>query len=165
MTDEPARRGPGRPKATPPKAKAPVGRPRYAPKAEQRKMVEHLIAAGETHANIGELLGISQPVFRSRFAIEIADARPRLRSAFIAVVFEKALEGSATHLKMALDLTALPEEHKPYVLPTAQPEAPPEPKPEKLGKKERQALAAQNPDVSTPMGELMARRAKGHRVQ
>jgi hypothetical protein len=133
-------------------------------------MVERLLAAGETHATIGELLGISQPVFRDRFANEIADARPRLRAAFIAVVFEKALEGNASMLKLALDLTAEPVVHKPYELPKAAPQpeasAEPEPKAEKLGKKERQALAAANPDTNTRMGELMAARArKGTTVQ
>lgn len=129
-------------------------------------MVEHLLAVGETHENIGKMLGISQPVFRSRFAALIEDSRLRLRAAFLAVVFEKALDGNASMLKLAMDLTASPEAVAPYQLPEAKPEAPAESavKEPKLGKKERQALAAQNPDVSTAMGELMARRARGGQV-
>lgn len=167
MSDEPKKRGPGRPPAPKPKSGLSRGRPRYEPKAAQTVMVRNLLSVGESHDAIGTLLGISQPVFRSRFAAEISDARLRLRAAFLAVVFEKALDGNASMLKLAMDLTAEAEEAKPYELPKSQPEgeAPAEPKPEKLGKKERQALAAANPDVSTPMGEMMARRARGERVQ
>lgn len=159
------KRGPGRPPAPKPQAKRMRGRPRYIPAAEQKTMVEHLLAVGESHEDIGKLLGISQPVFRDRFAAQITDARLRLRAGFLAVVFEKAMDGNASMLKLAMDLTAQPDEAKPYELPKAAAEVPAEPKPEKLGKKAQQALAAANPDVSTPMGELMARRARGDRVQ
>jgi hypothetical protein len=131
------------------------------PAAEQRAMVERLVAAGESHENIGKLLGIGQPVFRDRYANEIADGRLKLRSALLAVMFEKALDGNASMLKLAMEITALPEEDKPYELPQAKPEEPIEEKAPKLGKKEQQALAAQNPDKSTKMGALMARRAQG----
>jgi hypothetical protein len=156
----------GRPPAPKPQAKPVRGRPRYVPAAEQRVMVSHLLAVGETQQDIQKLLGISHPVFLSRFRTEIEDARLRLRASFLAVVFEKALDGNASMLKLALDLTALPDStDKPYELPKAQPEAE-EPKAPKLGKKEQQALAAANPDTSTPMGRLMAERAKrGARVQ
>jgi len=159
------KRGPGRPPAPKPQAKRMRGRPRYIPAAEQKTMVEHLLAVGESHEDIGKLLGISQPVFRDRFAAQITDARLRLRAGFLAVVFEKAMDGNASMLKLAMDLTAQPDEVKPYELPKAAAEVPVEPRPEKLGKKAQQALAAANPDVSTPMGELMARRARGDRVQ
>jgi hypothetical protein len=165
MSDQPVKRGPGRPPASKPKAKLTRGRPRYEPAAAQKQMVEHLLAVGEHHEDIAKVIGISLPVFYSRFAAQITDARLRLRAGFLAVVFEKAMDGNATMLKLAMDLTALPEVAAPYKLPEAKAEAPAEPKPEKLGKKERQALAAANPDTSTPMGELMARRARGDRVQ
>lgn len=128
-------------------------------------MVSHLLAVGETQQDIQKLLGISHPVFLDRFRTEIEDARLRLRASFLAVVFEKALDGNASMLKLALDLTALPEAAAlPYKVPEAKPEA--EPKPEKIGKKEQAARDAANPDVGTPMGQLMAERARrGQPVQ
>lgn len=155
------KRGRGRPPAPKPKAKPTRGRPRYVASAEKKAMVERLVAAGESHEDIGKLLGISQPVFRSRYATEIADGRLKLRSALLAVVFEKALEGNATMLRVALDVTDMPDVEVPYKLPEAKPEAPAKTKEPKLGKKEQQAIAAANPDTSTPMGELMAARAQG----
>ena len=161
MTDAPVKRGRGRPPAQKPQAKRSRGRPRYVPTPEQRAQVERLVAAGEAHGDIGKLLGIGQPVFRSAYAEEISLGRLRLRDRLFAVTIEKALAGNAGLLKIALDLTALPEEkEQPYQLPESKPEAPAEPKAPKIGKKEQQALDAANPDTSTEMGQLMAKRAQ-----
>lgn len=163
MTDEAPKRGRGRPWPKP-EAKAPRGRPRYLPRAEQHQMVEHLLAVGESQADIAGLLGIAEGTFRAKFAKEITDARLRLRAGFVAVVIEKAMGGNATMLRLAMDLTGLPDAAVPYKVPEVE-EAKPEPMPAKLGKKAQQALDAANPDTATPMGRLMAARAQGSRVQ
>lgn len=168
MSDEPVKRKRGRPVGwkKPVGQVTPLGRPRYRPSAEQKELVAHLLAVGEAHKDIAHLLGISEPLFSKRYAAQITDARLSLRARFCAVVFAKALEGNASMVKLAMDLTAAPDAADvPYQLPQAAPieAAPKEPK---LGKKERQALDAANPDTSTPMGRLMAERAKrGDRVQ
>lgn len=165
MSDEPVKRKRGRPAGwkKPVGQVTPLGRPRYVPSAEKRAIVANLLSVGERHSDIAHMLGISDALFAERFKVEITDARLAMRARFAAVVFAKALEGNVSMLRLAMDMTSTPEEEKPYQLPESK-SAEPAAKEPKLGKKERLALAAQNPDVNTAMGELMARRAQGGKV-
>jgi hypothetical protein len=138
------------------------GRPPHIPTTENRNRVNMLLACGWSNERIAGALRITEPTLRKHYFSELkhrAVARDRLNAALLMKGYEGVQKGSATAIRLFMqlvernDLMRFGQSLQP---PRADKEK--AAKPAKLGKKEEALLAAQQPDVGTPMGELMARR-------
>ena len=164
MTDgEVQKRKRGRPKGSGlgRKNKPGAGRPPFVVTDAMRETVMRMVAVNESHRDIALAIGCNSSTLALRFKDELDTGRAVKRAQLVNAVFAKALEGNAGMLKLAIDITSIPNgPDKPYQIPDAKPAAaePPAPKPEKIGKKEQQLLDARNPDTGNRMGELMAAR-------
>jgi hypothetical protein len=171
MSDDVApKRKPGRPKGSGigRKNKPGAGRPAFVVTDAMRETVMRMLAVNESQDDIALAIGCHSDTLKVRFRHELSVGRAVKRAQIVNMVFEKALAGNAGMTKLAIDLTSIPNKpDEPYRLPEAKAETAKvaEPKPQKLGKKEEQLLAAQNPDPGTPMGELMAARRRGAAIQ
>jgi hypothetical protein len=123
-----------------------------------------LLACGWSNERIAGAMRITEPTLRKHYFSELRSrevARDRLNAALLMKGFEGVQKGNATAIRLFLhlvernDLMQFGQSLRP-----ARVDKPAEKvaKPAKLGKKEEALLAAQHPDVGTPMGELMARR-------
>lgn len=170
MSDDVApKRKRGRPKGSGVgrKNKPGAGRPPAVVTEAARETVMRMVSVGESHVDIAAAIGVAKNTLVAWFDAELAVGRAVKRAQLVNMVFDKALSGNAGMTKLAIELTAIANKSDaPYRLPEAKPEpVAAEPKPPKLGKKEEQMLAAQNPDPGTPMGELMAARRRGAAIQ
>lgn len=127
------------------------GRPAFEPTDEMRERVEILVGAKQTEDEIARTLRITPPTLRKHFHDELANGFAARRSCAKLKQYEIGMAGNAAALKAYL---AHGNDH--YQLPSL--DAAPA-KEEKLGKKAQQQIAADNPDQSTSIGQLMARRA------
>lgn len=141
MAKKPAPRAPARGR----------GRPRIEFTLEQRQQVEQLVSVGTTEEDIATFLRIAIMTLRTNFSEELRFGRMKRRAEVVDLLFTSARAGNVSAQKKLEDMTGIAMSARPA------PEMPD--KPVKLGKKEEALLAARNPDATTPMGELMARRS------
>ncbi|WP_316158766.1 MULTISPECIES: hypothetical protein [unclassified Bradyrhizobium] len=125
-----------------------------------------LLACGWNNERIAGALRITEPTLRKHYFSELESrdvARDRLNAALLMKGYEAAQAGSATAIRMFLqlvdrnDLMMFGQPLKPSS--AKKPEKPA--KAEKVGKKAAALAAAHQPDAGSPMGELMARRLQG----
>lgn len=114
-----------------------------------RDNVSLWVMAGISEVAMAARFGISHDTLRRRFAEELRRGREQWQMHVLGLLMKAAESGNVTAMK-----TLLNRSDAVYSPPTAEEPA----KPPKLGKKEQAQIEAQNPDVSTSMGELMARR-------
>jgi hypothetical protein len=138
------------------------GRPEHIPTQQNRNRVSLLVALGWNNARIAAALMVTQPTLRKHYFSELKyrdTARDRLDANVGLKLWEGVMSGSVSAIRefraflerndlMTYGQSAKPHGEKPKK-PTKQ---------AKLGKKEEALLAAQQPDLRTPLGELMARR-------
>jgi hypothetical protein len=122
------------------------------------------MADGMSAEDVSKVLGITMPTFRKHYGSAAKIGRLRARAKYLGLLIGSAEGGNVSAQKHLEVLTSGRKDDAPYRLPEQEkPVA--EPKVEKLGKKAQQALDAQTPDITTPMGKLMAERhAAGKRL-
>lgn len=125
-----------------------AGQPPYKPTRTQRGDVESMKADGWSNERIALQLRISRPTLEKHFAAELQYGRDTVQLENLRNL-RKMAKKNASAAKQLNDRIAFAE--------TARSE-PPAAKPPKLGKKEIQQIEAETPDVSTEMGELLAKR-------
>ncbi len=157
MTDTPKQPG-----KTGRKNKPGAGRPKFVPTDAHREQVEQMVAVGTGEDDIAELVGCARMTLRKHFPKELRFGRVKKRAEVVGMAFDAARSGNAAMIKHLEVMTGIAASGQPakYKVPEIEKPAPAEKpaKAPKLGKKEEQLLAAQNPDQGTPMGELMAAR-------
>lgn len=135
------------------------GRPEHVVSAQNRAKVNMLLALGWSNKRIAAALFITQPTLRKHYFSELrfrTVARDRLDAAIAMKLWDGVQDGNVGAIKEFRKFM----EHNDLMLygQTSRPPSPTKPKPIKLGKKEAERQAAQQPDLGTPLGELMARR-------
>ena len=139
------------------------GRPQHVPSQQNRNRVSMLVACGWSNERIAATLYITQPTLRKHYFSELKFrdvARDRLVAGMMTKHWELFMAGNVAAGKEFRDL--LKENDLMLYGQTVQPQKPPlAPKEPKLGKKEQALLAAQQPDIGSTLGELMARRQGG----
>lgn len=123
-----------------------AGQPPFKPTKAQRTDVESMKADGWSNERIALVLRVSRPTLEKHFANELQYGRDVVQLENLRNVRRMAKK-NASAAKQLNDRIALAG----AVMP--EPPAP------KIGKKELQQIEAENPDRSTEMGELLARRA------
>lgn len=136
------------------------GRPEHLPTERNRNKITMLLAFGWTKKRIANAVSVSVPTLNKHYFRELAvrdQARDRLEAGLAAKLLELAEDGNVAAAKefrrlwerndmMVADLDARAAARKGKKAP-------------KLGKKEQALQEARQPDVATPLGELMARRS------
>lgn len=130
------------------------GRPSFCATPEMRRQVEQLVAVGTTEEDIAIFLRVAIMTLRKHFAEELRFGRMKVRAEVVDLLFTSARAGNVSAQKKLEDMTGIAMSAR-----VAEHAGEPVGRPPKLGKKEQQQLEAQNPDATTTMGELMARRA------
>ena len=139
------------------------GRPEHVPTQQNRNRVSLLVALGWSNARVAAALFITQPTLRKYYFSELKFrdvARDRLVAQLGVKLLEGVNEGNVSAIRefqkylerndlMLYGQTRQLEQKQAAEKPT---------RGEKIGKKAAALVAAHNPDVGTPMGELMARR-------
>jgi hypothetical protein len=138
------------------------GRPEHVASQQNRNRVSLLVAMGWSNVRIAAALMITQPTLRKHYFSELK-FRDVARDRLVAQVGVKLLDGVNAGNVSAIrefqkylernDLMIYGQTHRPQ-----QQRPDKAAKTPKLGKKEQAVVAAQQPDVGTPMGDLMARR-------
>ena len=137
------------------------GRPEHAPNQKNRNRVSLLVALGWSNERIAAALYITQPTLRKHYFSELKFrevARDRLVAQLGVKLLDLINEGNVAAIREFQkymernDLMVYGQTRKP------EKQADKPVKPEKVGKKAAALAAAQQPDVGTPLGELMARR-------
>lgn len=132
-----------------------TGRPRFKPTGAQRSSVKLMKADGWSNERIAAQLGISRNTLESSLAAELQYGADSKKLEWMQNLEKASKKGNASASKQLLDrydLAATTRPNQPGVA------APAEARPPKLGKKEAAQLEAEQPDESTDMGGLMARR-------
>lgn len=124
-----------------------AGRPAFKPTKDQRSDVEIMKADGWSNERIALQLRISRPTLEKAFADELQYGRDTVQLENLRNI-RKMAKKNASAAKQLNDRLAFAG--------SARPDLPP--KEPKLGKKELQQIAAETPDTSTEMGELLAKR-------
>jgi len=135
------------------------GRPQHVPSQQNRNRVSMLVACGWSNERIAAALFITQPTLRKHYFSELRYrevARDRLVAGMLTKHWDLFMAGNVAAGKEFRDL--LKENDLMLYGQTTQPQQQKPAKEQKLGKKEAALAAALNPDVGTPLGELMARR-------
>jgi hypothetical protein len=125
-----------------------AGRPPFKPTKAQRDDVESMKADGWSNDRIALQLRISRPTLEKAFADELQYGRDKVQLENLKNLRRMAKK-NASAAKQLNDRIAVAG----AVMPDAPTKEP------KLGKKERQQIEAETPDMSTEMGELLARRS------
>lgn len=133
-----------------------AGRPAFKPTKDQRADVETMKADGWSNDRIALQLRISRPTLEKAFADELLYGRDTVRLENLRNL-RKMAKKNASAAKQLNDRLDIAGTLRPGGDP-GQAEAP-APKEPKRGKKELQQHAAEHPDTSTEMGDLLARRA------
>lgn len=136
------------------------GRPEHIPTQQNRNRVSMLVALGWSNKRIAAALFVTLPTLRKHYFSELKFrdvARDRLEANLATNLWALFMLGNVAAGKEFRKLL----ERNDLMLygQAAQPQRPA--KEPKLGKKEAAALAAQNPDTASTLGELMARRQQG----
>ncbi len=132
-----------------------AGQPPFKPTKAQRGDVETMKADGWSNERIAFLLRISRPTLEKHFAAELQYGRDVVQLENLKNLRRMAKKNAsaAKQLNDRLDIAATKRPDGGDAPPVHQPKEP------KLGKKERLQAEAENPDTSTEMGDLLARRA------
>lgn len=139
------------------------GRPEHVATQQNRNRVSLLVAMGWSNARIAAALFITQPTLRKHYFSELK-YRDVARDRLVAQLGVKLLDGVNAGSVAAIREFQKYLERNDLMLygQTQQPQKPAAPsKSEKVGKKAAALAAAHQPDVGTPMGELMMRRQAG----
>jgi hypothetical protein len=142
------------------------GRPEHIPTQQNRNRVSMLVALGWSNKRIAAALFITVPTLRKHYfsGLKFRDvARDRLEAGVAMKLWEGVQAGNVSAIRAFRafvdhnDLMLYGHAARPAgsAKPATQPKAP------KLGKKEAAAMAAKNPDRSSTLGELIARRQGG----
>ncbi len=132
------------------------GRPAHVVTDERRTRVAVLQSLNKTHAEIAEAIGISEKTLRTKYRAELKQGLAQKRAEALVLIWDKAKAGNVAALKEYLRQTERSDLGSPRVMrPAAAP---------KIGKKAQALLDAASPDTSSSMGELMAKRAEGLRL-
>lgn len=133
-----------------------AGRPAFKPTKEQRIDVETMKADGWSNERIALQIRISRPTLEAHFADELQLGADKVRLENLRNLRKMAKKNAsaAKQLNDRLDVAGTMR----LGGDAGQPEVP-TPKERKRGKKELQQHAAEHPDTSTEMGDLLARRA------
>lgn len=126
------------------------GRPAFKATASLKREVEEMTSCGMSEDDIARAIGCSTPTLRVHFQEELLTGRSKRRREVIKLLFKSARGGNVTAQKKLEDMTAMAATIRP-------PEAP-QPKVQKLGKKEQAIADAQNPDPNSTLGDLIAKR-------
>lgn len=139
------------------------GRPEHIASQQNRNKVSMLVAFGWSNARIAAAMFVTQPTLRKHYFSELkyrAVARDRLDAGIAMKLLDQVNAGNVGAMKEFRKLL----ERNDLMLygQTSRPGGADKPmKKSKLGKKESALLAAQQPDIGTPLGELMAKRQGG----
>ncbi|CAM5402282.1 hypothetical protein AFEL58S_02054 [Afipia felis] len=137
------------------------GRPQHAPSQQNRNCVSLLVALGWSNERIAAALYITMPTLRKHYFSELKFrevARDRLVAQLGVKLLDGVNEGNVAAIREFQkymernDLMVYGQTRKP------EKRADKPAKPEKVGKKAAALAAAHQPDIGTPLGELMARR-------
>lgn len=133
------------------------GRPEHVPDEKTRQTVIVLAGAGVGAEIIAQVIGLSVNTLSKYYDGEVKNGAAMANAMVGANLFKQATKDdirAVTAAVMWLKMRAGWNEHGP--LPPVLREQ--KEKAEKLGKKELADIEAANPDVNTPMGQLMAQR-------
>ncbi len=124
-----------------------AGRPPHVATDETRRRVEILVAGGMNAWQIAAALEVSEPTLRLHYDQELASGRSKRRAEMLEALFKAGVEGGNVSaqkawLQMAVELDEVP------------PAMPPE-RDMPMGKKERQAIAAQTAHEGTEWAKLL----------
>jgi len=124
-----------------------AGQPPFKPTKAQRDDVESMKADGWSNERIALQLRISRPTLEKHLADELQYGRDKVQLENLRNL-RKMAKKNASAAKQLNDRIAFAEAARSEPLTKAP----------KLGKKEIQQIEAETPDVSTEMGELLAKR-------
>jgi len=122
-------------------------RPARQDPADDIDLARALSAAGFAEREIAAVVGCTPEEFAERFGPAMADAETIANGKMLAAVYRQGLAGNMTAARLWLSFAS--------IMPASKA---PQPRPAALGKKELARQAANNPNDSNPMGELMLRR-------
>ncbi len=123
---------------------------RFKPTRAQRERVKLLKADGWSNERIAALIGVARNTLEAAFAAEIEFGADQKKAEVLEDLKAASKKGNASAARQLLDRFDTAKALRPE--PTIAP------KPPKLGKKQIEQQAAETPDLSTEMGELLARR-------
>ena len=133
------------------------GRPEHIASQHNRHRVTMMLALGWSNERIAAALYITIPTLRKHYTSELKFrevARDRLNATMATKLWYLFM--AENNVAACKEFRALVERNDLMLYGVR--EKPRQEKPRKVGKKEAAALAAQNPDVGTTLGELMTRR-------
>jgi hypothetical protein len=120
-----------------------------------RRQVEMMAAVGNDPQDIARILGLPLRALRAEYGTQLDLGAKKANTAVAANLFRQATRDDPRAVKAAIFWLTSRAGWKPET-----PEETDTAKKSKtLGKKEQAQIAARTPDTTTPMGELMARRA------
>lgn len=125
-----------------------AGRPRFKPTKAHRDLVRLLKADDLSNERIAAQIGISRNTLEQYFGAELEFGADQVRAETLLALDKAVKRGNASAIRMRMDRLDARK--------LARPDQPL--KEPKLGKKEQQQAAAEHPDTSTAMGDLIARR-------
>jgi hypothetical protein len=134
------------------------GRPEHIPTQQNRNRVSMLVALGWSNKRIAAALIVTLPTLRKHYFSELKFrdvARDRLEANLAAKMWELFMSGNVAAGK---EFRKLMERNDLMLYGQSAPPEQSEARTAKLGKKEAEALAAQSPDRTSTLGELIARR-------
>ncbi len=135
------------------------GRPQHAPTDEKRRIVVMLMAFDWSMERIAAALSITPPTLKRHYRMQLKvreDARARVEASALNALMKEVSAGNVS----AIDKLLKRFDRHDLAQMAARAPRKPESKP---GKKEMQMQAAREPDLTTPIGELIARR-QGQRI-
>lgn len=124
----------------------------HKPSNDTRDLVELLVFMGEPRTDICINLGISTKDLEQHYRDELLIGGVKKRHALFARMHERAMSDSGSALPAIRELLERHDRTRMVQRPAEDAPAP------RLGKKEQQEFAAQNPDEGTSMGGLLAQR-------
>jgi hypothetical protein len=143
------------------------GRPEHIPTQQNPNRVSMLVALGWSNKRIAAALFVTLPTLRKHYFSELKFrdvARDRLEAGVAMKLWEGVQAGNVSAIRAFRAFV----DHNDLMLyghaahPAGSAKPATQPKVPKLGKKEAAAMAAKNPDRSSTLGELIARRQCGN---
>jgi hypothetical protein len=134
------------------------GRPTHVVTEEKRLRVAVLRAYNLSQPEIAEAMGISVPTLRKNYLRELRDGMAQKRAEMLVQLYLEGKGGNVAAIKEFLKQTRDGDLLAGHLASRAPQK---KSKQAKLGKKEQALVDAQAPDVSSPMGNLMASRMAG----
>ena len=126
-----------------------AGRPEHVPTTEARERVEIWVASGMTGRQIAIALGISEPTLLKHYEVELSQGGARKVAEMKERLFRAGMDGNVAAMKAFLATFRLDVPDPAGMEPAPAP---------RLGKKEQALADARQPNVTSALGALMARR-------